>query len=133
MKLSETQKGILIGVGAILLILTIILLSTRGTEDNPSNNNSNQNQATESGERNNVIKTFTVGPEKEDCEGVGPQECLVVDGELFYDEIEGFEFEEGKTQKVRVRQIQQYDNEDDIPADGSLYRYQMIGVVSVEE
>ena len=133
MKLTESQKGILLGIGAILIVIVIILLSTRGTEETDNSNSDNTSQPIENVERSNTIKTFVVGPEKEDCEGVGPQECLVVDGELFYDEIEGFEFEEGKTQKIRVRQIQEYASEDDVPADASLYRYQMIGVISVEE
>ena len=36
-----------------------------------------------------------VGPEPKECVGVGPMQCMVVDGELFYSRIDGFDYEEG--------------------------------------
>ena len=35
-------------------------------------------------------QTVTVGPEREDCYGPFLKKCLVVNGGLFYSEIEGF-------------------------------------------
>jgi heat shock protein HslJ len=77
-------------------------------------------------------KTLYVGPQLVDCEGVAPQKCLQVkdspDGEyrLFYGQIEGFEFEEGKEFVLTV-------NEEIIenpPADGSNLQYRLVDVVS---
>ena len=38
---------------------------------------------------------ITVAPKTSYCVGVAPMDCLVVDGELFYDEISGFNYEPG--------------------------------------
>ena len=35
-----------------------------------------------------------VDPELKECVGVGPMQCMVVDGELFYSRIDGFDYEE---------------------------------------
>ncbi|MDE2762857.1 MAG: hypothetical protein OXQ94_18070 [Gemmatimonadota bacterium] len=39
------------------------------------------------------VREVTVGPTLARCYGVGPQSCMVVDGDLFYDGIEGFTWE----------------------------------------
>ena len=41
------------------------------------------------------VKTLTVGPDLVDCEGVVLQKCMIIDGDYFYDDILGFEHEEG--------------------------------------
>ena len=41
------------------------------------------------------IREVTVGPALAKCYGVGEQSCMIVDGSLFYDSIEGFNFEAG--------------------------------------
>jgi heat shock protein HslJ len=80
-------------------------------------------------------KTLFVGPEKVDCVGVGPMECFQVkedpDGEwqLFYDQIEGFEWEPGYTYELRVA-VHQVENP---PADASSLRYELIEVVDKVE
>lgn len=133
-QLTDQQKAILTAIGSIALILTVMFLSTRGNSQ-PNNNQvtPTQSQTTTDTTPKNTIQTFTVGPEKKDCDGEGINKCLVVNGELFYAEIEGFDFEKGKTQKIRVRQILKYENPDEAPADAGLYTYQMIGVISIEE
>ena len=73
-----------------------------------------------------------VGPERVPCEGEGPQECYQVketpDGEwqLFYDEIEGFEWEPGYEYELLVN-VYQVENP---PAGGSSLRYELVEVVS---
>ena len=73
-----------------------------------------------------------VGPQRVPCEGEGPQECYQVketpDGEwqLFYDEIEGFEWEPGYEYELRVN-VYQVENP---PAGGSSLRYELVEVVS---
>ena len=39
------------------------------------------------------VRVVTVGPTLTKCYGVGLRTCMVVDGGLFYDGIEGFEYE----------------------------------------
>lgn len=55
--------------------------------------------------------------------------CLVVDGNTFYNYIEGFVFEEGYVQKIRVEKVQTYRREK-LPADAYLYHYKLIEVLS---
>jgi len=77
-------------------------------------------------------KTLFVGPEREACIGAVPQECYLIkenledEWEFLYDEIEGFEYEEGWTYKLRVEQ----QTVDDPPADGVSTRLILIEVVS---
>ena len=47
------------------------------------------------GEKYLEIREVTVGPTLARCYGVGERTCLVVDGFLFYDSIEGFDYEAG--------------------------------------
>ena len=48
------------------------------------------------------IMEITVGPDLVDCVGVAPQKCLVVDGSLFYDGIDSFNYSEGYTWRLKV-------------------------------
>ena len=48
------------------------------------------------------IREVTVGPTLAKCYGVGLQSCMVVDGEFFYDGIEGFEYEAGYDYRLRI-------------------------------
>lgn len=77
-------------------------------------------------------QTLFVGPELVECTGVAPQMCMQVkdtpDGEyrLFYDQIEGFIFEEGYEYELRVR-VEPVEN---APADASSLRYTLVEEVS---
>ena len=77
-------------------------------------------------------KTLYVGPEKVPCEGEGPMECYQVketpDGEwqLFYNQIERFEWEPGYEYELLVN-VYQVENP---PAGGSSLRYELVEVVS---
>jgi len=81
------------------------------------------------------IRTLYVGPEKVDCMGVAPMKCYQVtedpDGEwqLFYDQIDGFEWESGYTYELRIV-VRQVENP---PADASSLRYELIEVVNMVE
>ena len=76
--------------------------------------------------------TLFVGPERVPCEGEGPQECYLVketpegEWELFYDQIEGFEWEPGYFYELRVN-VYQVENP---PAGGSSLRYELVEVVT---
>ena len=77
-------------------------------------------------------KTIFVGPVLVDCEGEGPQKCMLVkenpqdEYQLFYNSIEGFTFEEGFEFELVVS-VEQVDNP---PAGGSSLRYTLVEEVS---
>ena len=76
--------------------------------------------------------TVYVGPVMVDCEGVAPQKCMLVRESpnepygLFYDQIEGFDYKEGREYELRVA-VEEVENP---PADASSLRYRLIEVVN---
>ncbi len=75
---------------------------------------------------------------KQSCTGEMEGTCLLVqqdeqlctgDWSLFYDEIEGFQYEEGYVYAIKVR-IEEVENP---PADASALRYILVEVLSKEE
>jgi heat shock protein HslJ len=78
------------------------------------------------------VITAWVGPELVDCVGVAPQQCMQVktnpDGEytLFYDQIDGFDFQEGYEYEIQVL-VEPVANP---PADASALKYTLVEVVS---
>ncbi|PLW79391.1 hypothetical protein C0585_08175 [Candidatus Woesearchaeota archaeon] len=81
------------------------------------------------GECESNIEIFKIESELKDCVGVAPQKCMVVNGKFFYDQIEGFDFEEGYTYELKVEKI---EKSEPIPADANKYRYVLVEVVSKE-
>ncbi len=76
---------------------------------------------------------FKVGSEKMDCTGGnGPQKCLYVNEHMFYEHIENFEFEEGYGYELKVKKSLAYNttNFEKIPADASMYKYELIEMIS---
>ncbi len=84
------------------------------------------------GQQTGEEQTLFVGPNLVECTGVAPQMCMQVkdtpDGEyrLFYDQIEGFTFEEGYEYELRVR-VEPVEN---APADASSLKYTLVEEVS---
>lgn len=74
--------------------------------------------------------TFKIDAQKRACTGVAPQQCLVVNGELFYDQIEGFDFKEGFVAEISVERTLAFPN-GIVPADASKYRYKLLKVISM--
>ena len=74
------------------------------------------------------VVDVVIGPELEDCVGVAPMRCMVVDGGLFYDEIEGFEHEAGYRYRIRMERYDPWGGEPP-PADASAYGYRLVEVV----
>jgi len=74
---------------------------------------------------------FYIDSQVVDCEGVIPQKCMRTrteeDGnwQLFYDQIEGFEYAVGYRYKLRVK-ITEREN---APADASSLQYKLIEVI----
>ncbi|WP_166922484.1 META domain-containing protein [Flavobacterium poyangense] len=89
-----------------------------------------------------LVSAFTYGQEtlkmtvkenKVPCQGVAPMECLEVkydnakEWQLFYDHIEGFNFEKGNRYEIIVIRTKR---QGDIPADASSYLYKLKSIVS---
>ena len=72
-----------------------------------------------------------IGPERVECEGVAPKMCLQVaesedgDYQLFYDTIEGFDYQEGTSYVIDVS-ITEVENP---PADASGLQYTLVEIV----
>ena len=79
-----------------------------------------------------AVREVTVGPELEACDGPFPQQCLVVDGELFYDAIEGFEHEAGYRYRLRIEQYDRFSGQTEIPQDTGRYGYRLVAVLGKE-
>lgn len=81
---------------------------------------------------NSNHKIIYIADTKVDCEGVAPQKCLQIktdenasDWSYFYDDIEGFDYEDGYFYKLKVEII----NVKDAPADSSSKYYKLIEVL----
>lgn len=77
-------------------------------------------------------KIIEIGPILVDCVGVGPQKCMILKENnntkwnMFYDQIEGFNFEEGKSYKLEVK----VTNANDAPADASNLKYSLLEILN---
>lgn len=85
------------------------------------------------------VELWWVNSSKVDCMGVGPMKCLqiqkgsTVDAEawkLFYDQVEGFEYEPGYLYQLQVKVS---EKSAPIPADASSLQYELIKVISKEK
>lgn len=89
-----------------------------------------------------LVSAFTYGQEslkmfvkesKVPCQGVAPMECLQVkydkdkEWQLFYDHIEGFNFEKGNRYEIMVTRTKRSEP---IPADASSYQYKLKSIIS---
>ena len=59
------------------------------------------------------ILEFVVEPELRDCVGVAPMRCMVVNGELFYDAIEGFDYVEGFDYLLKVERYDAWPDQEE--------------------
>lgn len=80
-------------------------------------------------------KVILVGPILVDCVGVGPQKCMIfkennsTKWHMFYDQIEGFNFEEGISSKLEVK----VSDVSDVPADASSLKYSLLEILDKTE
>ena len=81
----------------------------------------------QSGERVELL--VTVGSQLEDCEGTPTMKCLVVNGELFYNEIEGFDYEDGYVYRLKIEREDLYYGDAEPPQDAFRYRYRLVEVM----
>ena len=77
-------------------------------------------------------KMLIVADHLENCVGVGPQSCMLVkenpddDWTFFYDQIEGFDYEEGYTYELLVNEVPVANP----AADASSIRYELKNMIS---
>jgi len=77
-------------------------------------------------------KTIYVGQRQVDCVGVAPQKCLLVkekpgdDWTMYYDQIQGFDYEPGYEYELRIVE----EEVENPPADASSIRWTLVEVVS---
>ena len=71
------------------------------------------------------VREVTVGPTLARCHGVGPQSCMVVDGDLFHDGIEGFTWEAGYDYRLRIGKHDPWDGKEP-PQDAGRYAYRLL-------
>lgn len=103
--------------GIILVVYMMIMGCSRNTTSNNSGSKS--------------IELY-VDSKRVDCVGVAPQKCLRTrtdpngEWQFFYDTIEGFDYKEGFTYKLKVNTF----NVENPPADASSIRYELDEVIS---
>ena len=116
---------------SLLLLSTLLLgacVAVDPAGDSMTDSGENQTVPDQQGEE----ITLFVGPERVDCVGVAPQECLQVkrgadaEYELFYDSIDGFTFVPGYNYELRVLQTPV----ENPPADASSLAYTLLDIVS---
>ena len=75
------------------------------------------------------VQEVTVGPQRMECVGVAPQMCLVVNDELFYDEIDGFDHQPGYAYRLRIERYDRWPGQTEIPQDVGRYGYRLLEVL----
>lgn len=75
------------------------------------------------------LMEVTVAPELEDCVGIAPMKCMVVDGELFYDHIDGFDHEPGYEYRLKIERYDAWPGMEEPPQDAGRYGYRLIEVI----
>lgn len=82
------------------------------------------------------VETWWINSSKVECMGVGPMQCFQIQKgtelqsegwKLFYDQIEGFEYEAGYLFQIQVKVT---EKSEPIPADASSFQYELIHVIS---
>lgn len=76
-------------------------------------------------------KILQIASKRMSCTGIVPQECYVVNDELFYDPIEGFDFESGYEYTLRVEERPRCDvhKPENCPLDVGLYSYHLLEIL----
>lgn len=77
------------------------------------------------------IKIFDIAPQKKSCNGASVKECFIVNGELFYNEIQGFDFQPGVSYTIKVFRELAFIGE--VPADASLYSYTLLEIIKKDD
>ncbi|MCT4610748.1 MAG: DUF4377 domain-containing protein [Pelagimonas sp.] len=66
------------------------------------------------------LHIFEIGAETAPCTGVAPRQCLIVNGELFYEPIAGYTHQHGIPARICIERRKRAEP---IPADVGLFTY----------
>ena len=99
------------------LVITVVFAGCDDTSD-PTGPGPNEPEYIET-------RVVTVGPTLTKCYGVGLRTCMVVDGGLFYDGIEGFEYETGYNYRLRIGKYDPWGGREP-PQDAGRYAYRLL-------
>ena len=73
---------------------------------------------------------ITVGPSRQECYGPFRRMCLIVDGNLFYEEIDEFTHEPGYEYYLRVQRYDAFPGQAEPPQDAGRYGYRLVEEIS---
>ncbi len=76
------------------------------------------------------VQEITVGPARRECYGPFRRMCLVVGGEFFYEEIDGFTHEPGYEYRLRIERYDAFPGQKEPPQDAGRYGYRLLEVLS---
>lgn len=79
-----------------------------------------------------VLVQVSVAPHRVKCQSMIPMNCLVIDGEYFYENIIGFTHEAGTTYQLEIERSPRAAP-GEIIHDGSYYSYRLIRVISATQ
>ena len=119
----------------IALLLIFVLVSCNSFNEMNQTDEAQLVDPTDTPAAETAKVAMIVAPEQVDCVGVAEQKCYRVkfdlqeDWQLFYDQIEGFEHQEGYRYTLLVEKLEVLDP----PADGSAFRYVLVEVLEQEE
>lgn len=140
MKILQNKTSVLC---ASILLSTFALAGvgckpSSQTSSTQTSNTPTTTQATEiNKETNNTaeIKILQIAPYKKSCVGAFPMQCLVVNGDYFYDHIEGFDFEDGYSYTLKVSKTKRCNPKvlNDCPQDIGIYKYRLLKVLKKEK
>jgi len=120
------MKNVFVIIGIILLVVIgYLVIKNSVNSGNIIFDEAINGNIANTKENENVL-TFNIASEKTDCVGSIPMKCLVVNGEYFYDSIEGFVFEDGHKYELLVERKERKN----VPADANKYTYTLIKEVN---
>ena len=121
-----SPQNFVLGLAAAAIILAALACaaypSTPATPSAPA--------ATRPATPGGAIQEVTVGPELVECVGSHPQQCLVVDGELFYDPIDGFRHQTGYRYRLRIERYDRFPGQTEIPQDTGRHGYRLLEILA---
>ena len=118
-----TNKRKIAGMALLTLLGLIVAACAGSTGSEPVD---------QGAQSSSEVNKMFVGPLLVDCEGEGPQKCMLVkenpedDYTLFYDQIEGFNYEAGFEYELEVEVEQVADP----PAGGSSLKWSLIRILN---
>jgi len=113
----------------VLVLLLAGLFLAACTFETPSQKPTlSSNKAAVKGEVRQLL--FRIWPNREECQGGAgePRQCLMVNGALFYDTIDGYRHEAGKGRLIRVERTQICNPAipNDCRQDAGIFRYRLL-------